>query len=155
MSSDFNTDYLTREDFSEAFRQELARLEIPHNIDPRLFALWLERENKSFEQKQHEHEIAPRQATRPGVSLVPLFGAFLGITVMIVTILLGLVQANEPNDILFLACKTFLGYTLLGCVAGWIAERCVRDSVETMLREIGRRTSVTEEQQAPSVSAGE
>ena len=141
MSSDLNADYLTREDFSETFRQELARLDIPPNIDPRLFALWLERENKAFEQKRHEHDVATRQLLRPGVSLIPLLGAFLGITAMIVTILLGIVQANEAKDTLFLACKTFLGYTIIGCFAGWIAERCVRDSVETMLREIARRTT--------------
>lgn len=122
-----------------AFQEQLEALEIPAHIDPRLLALWLEREREELEKSQKEPN-ASRSKSRQGRKLTRLFAACVGVMALCVVIVLGLLQGKESGEILIGACKTFLFYTILGFCAGWIAESCVRDSVETMLREIIRRS---------------
>jgi len=121
----------------DSFQATLESLEIPQNIDPRLLALWIEREREEWEKKQETEK------TRKGVkkrSLGILFAAFIGILAMCLTIVLGLVRGTEADEILSTACRTFLLFTVNGFVAGLIAESCVAESVETLLREIIRRS---------------
>jgi len=122
---------------TEAMQAEFEALHVPPNIDPRLLALWIEREQVAIERKQRKAPPPPRE---PGRSLVRLFPAYIGIAVMCVAVLLGLIQNRETTAILQTACITFLIYTFIGIFVGVIAERCVNDSVETLLRDIIKRS---------------
>ena len=137
------------EEQRDSFQEMLDSLEIPANIDPRLLSLWIERERDRWEQK-HQKSL-PRKRDRYR-SLGAPFAAFIGIVAMCLTILLGLVQGMERPDILINACQAFLVYNIVGFVAGLIAEYCVAESVETLLREIIRRSYETE--QAHSSTTG-
>lgn len=121
-----------------SLREQFEALEIPPNIDPRLLALWLQREQEELE-RQSRTKKPKQDRTRHG-RLDRLFAAFIGVAVMCLVIVLGLVQGHEPQTILRHACLAFLAYTILGFVAGCIAEYCVSDSVETLLREIVKRS---------------
>jgi tetrahydromethanopterin S-methyltransferase subunit C len=59
---------------------------------------------------------------------------------MCLVIILGFVQQRETMQILQNACISFLVYTIIGFFVGCIAEYCISNSVETMLREIIRRS---------------
>lgn len=122
----------------DAFQKQFESLEIPENIDPRLLELWIQREREEIGGRNVEPRN--RVPSRRGRSLNILFAAFIGITVMCLVILLGFVQARESGDILSQACRAFLVYTAIGFILGCIAEYCVTDSVETLLREIVRRS---------------
>ena len=124
------------EEQQDSFQTLLESLEIPPNIDPRLLTLWIERERTEWEEKQKDTKTRKKKKTR---GLVAPFAAFIGITAMCLTIVLGLVQGTETGEILVKACQIFLAYTLVGFAAGLIAEYCVAESVETLLREIIRR----------------
>ena len=130
----------------DAFQELLDSLQIPPNIDPRLLALWIERERKEWEAKPPTPPPGKRGRFR---SLGALFAAFLGIVAMCLTILLGLVRGTERPEILTNACQTFLIYTVIGYATGLIAEYCVAESVETLLREIIRRGHEAEKVNAP------
>jgi len=125
-----------------SFQSVLESLEIPRNIDPRLLALWIEREREEWEEKQKDVQVHKKRKTR---KLSILFAAFLGILAMCLTIVLGLVHDVGTGEILSNACQTFLIYTIIGFAAGLIAESCVAESVETLLREIIRRSHETEQ----------
>ncbi len=133
----------------DPFQEILETLEIPPNIDPRLLALWIEREREEWGKKQQLSQTRKKRKTR---SLGAPFAAFLGIVAMCLTILLGIVQGMESSDILSNACQTFLVYTIIGFFAGLVAEHCVTDSVETLLREIIRRGHEAEQTQTERVS---
>lgn len=122
-----------------AFQEQLEALEIPSHIDPRLFALWLEREREELE-KPGDGKIVSSSKGRQTRKLSRIFAAYVGIVAMCVVITLGLFQGKETVEILTSACKTFLFYVIFGFFAGWIAETCIKDSVETMLREIVHRS---------------
>ena len=122
-----------------ALQAEFEALHIPPNIDPRLLALWIERENDAIERERKKNE-PPSSVKKCGRSLVRLFPAYIGIAVMCLTILLGLIQGQEPTAILQAACIAFLVYTIAGMFVGMILERCVNDSVETLLRDIVKRS---------------
>ena len=124
------------EEQSDPFQELLESLAIPPNIDPRLLALWIERERDEWEKKQQTPKIRKKDKLR---GLGASFAAFIGIVAMCLTILLGLVQGAERPEILTSACQAFLIYTIIGYLAGLIAEYCVADSVETLLRDIIRR----------------
>jgi len=112
-------------------------LDIPPNIDPHLLALWMQREQDAIERKNRKQVKPPRKYGR---SLNRLFAAYIGIAVMCLAIVLGLIQGLEPTAILKTACIAFLVYTIIGAFVGSIAERCVNDSVETLLRDIVNRS---------------
>ena len=121
----------------EALQAQFEALDIPTNIDPTLLALWMQRELDEIERKKRKYVKPPRKYGR---SLNRLFAAYIGIAVMCISIVLGLIQGHVPETILKTACIAFLVYTIIGAVVGLIAERCVNDSVETLLRDIVNRT---------------
>ncbi|MDR1963776.1 MAG: hypothetical protein LBQ50_08350 [Planctomycetaceae bacterium] len=127
-------------DHSADFRAQLESLEIPPNIDPKLLALWLEREHRLIENQENPPKPKPKKQNR---QLSRFFAAYIGIVVFCLTIVLGFVQQKETSEILNNACLSFLIYTIIGFFAGWVAEYCVNDSVETLLREIVRRSNET------------
>jgi hypothetical protein len=124
-----------------ALRAQFEALDIPPNIDPYLLALWVQRERDEIERKQRKYIKPPRKYGR---SLNRLFAAYIGIAVMCLSLILGLLQGQEPAAILQMTCIAFLVYTVIGACVGWIAERCVNDSVETLLRDIVNRSRETE-----------
>jgi hypothetical protein len=132
---------------SDSFQALLDSLEIPPNIDPRLLALWIERERDEWEKNHRSPRMRKTGKTR---SLGVLFAAFVGIMAMCLTILLGIVRETETQEILITASEVFLAYTLLGFVLGLIAEYCVAESVETLLRDIIRRSHEAEQAQVSS-----
>jgi len=124
-------------DDAEAWQARFEALDIPSNIDPQLLALWMQREQDEIERKRRKYVKPPQKYGR---SLNRLFAAYVGIAVMCISVVLGLIQGQEPTTILKTACVAFLVYTIIGAFVGLIAERCVSDSVETLLRDIINRT---------------
>jgi len=122
------------------FLAQFESLEIPPNIDPKLLALWLEREREAIENSLGKQK---KPKFKYGRKLNRLFAAYIGIVVLCLAIVLGLVQQKETIEILNFACQAFLIYTVIGFFAGCIVEYCVNDSVETLLREIIRRSDKT------------
>ena len=120
-----------------AMQVEFENLYIPPNIDPHLLALWVEREQDKIEHAQKKP--AQPQQKHIGRNLIHLFPAYIGISVMCLAIILGLLQCQEMKAILQMACVAFLVYTFIGLFIGVIAERCINDSVETLLRDIVKR----------------
>ena len=121
-----------------AMQAEFENLYIPPNIDPHLLALWLEREQDKIERVKKKQAAPPQKQI--GRRLTRLFPSYIGISVMCLAIILGLFQCQETKSILQMACSAFLAYTCFGFVVGVIAERCVNDSVETLLRDIVSRS---------------
>jgi hypothetical protein len=121
-----------------AFQAEFEALYIPPNIDPRLLALWIEREQEKIASSQRIADEAPPK--KVGRGLARLFPAYIGITIMCLSIILGVIQGRETTAILQTACIVFLSYSIIGIFVGAIAERCVHDSVETLLRDIVTRS---------------
>lgn len=119
------------------FQAQFEALDIPRNIDPYLLALWVQREQDEINRKQRKH-IPPPQ--KWGRNLNLLFAAYIGIAVMCLSVILGLIQQREPTVILQTTCIVFLIYTVIGFFVGIIAEHCVADSVETLLRDIVNRS---------------
>jgi hypothetical protein len=117
--------------------EQFEALEIPPDIDPKLLNLWLEREREEFEKEEKQKHTLER--VERGRNLCVLFAAFIGITVMCFAIVLGFIQQKDPTEILVGTCKVFLIYSIIGFVIGWVADTCVRESVEVLLREILRR----------------
>ena len=126
------------EDNAAELEAQFEALYIPENIDPRLLELWIEREREKIERSQHK--ATPPPSRQYGRRLTRLFPAYIGIAVMCLSILLGLLQWQDPTAILQTACIAFLAYTVIGMFVGLIAERCVNDSVETLLRDIVKRS---------------
>ena len=123
---------------ASAMQAEFENLYIPPNIDPHLLALWIEREQDKIERARRKPAPPPQKPC--GRNLIRLFPAYIGISVMCLTIILGLLQFRETTAILQMACIAFLVYTCIGLFVGMIAERCVNDSVETLLRDIVKRS---------------
>jgi len=118
-------------------QEQFEALNIPSNIDPHLLALWMQREEEEIERRKRKHVIPP---TKVGRRLDRLFAAYIGIAVMCLAVVLGLIQGHDPATILQTTCIVFLVYTVIGFFVGLIAERCVNDSVESLLREIVTRS---------------
>ena len=121
-----------------ALQAEFEALYIPPNIDPRLLALWIEREQEKIAQQQRKQSPPPPR--KCGRTLIRLFPAYIGISIMCFSIILGLIRWQDPAITLKTACIAFLAYTFIGLFVGVIAERCVNDSVETLLRDIVTRS---------------
>ena len=126
------------EDNAAELEAQFEALYIPENIDPRLLELWIAREREKIERSQRK--AVPPPSRQYGRRLTRLFPAYIGIAVMCLSILLGLIQRQDPTAILQVACTAFLVYTVIGLFVGLIAERCVNDSVETLLRDIVKRS---------------
>ncbi|GHT25352.1 hypothetical protein FACS189419_10170 [Planctomycetales bacterium] len=122
---------------ADELQAQFDALEIPPNIDPRLLEIYLQREQDEIERKRKRYISPP---PKYGRKLSQMFAAYIGIGVMCLSIVLGLVQGKEPADILHTTCIVFLLYTIAGFFTGVIAEHCVTDSVETLLREIVARS---------------
>jgi len=129
---------------AEALQAEFEALQIPSNIAPRLLALWLEREQEAIEREQQKN-FPPEKPKQYGRNLVRLFPAYIGIAIMCLSIVLGLIQGQDSTTILQSACIAFLVYTIIGFFVGMIAENCVNESVETLLREVVKRSRTAEE----------
>ena len=127
------------EDDVAMLQAQFEALHIPDNIDPRLLALWIDREKEKIERSQHKEVLSP-PPLQYGYRLARLFPSYIGIAVMCLAVVLGLVQCQEPTAILQTACVVFLVYTVIGFFVGMVAERCVRDSVEALLRDIVSRS---------------
>ncbi|MGL4593494.1 MAG: hypothetical protein ACRCUY_02055 [Thermoguttaceae bacterium] len=126
-----------------AFQEEFESLEIPKKIDPKLLELWLNREREAIEKAgASQQSNQPRRRRK----LSYLFASYIGIIVMCLTIILGFVQNASETEILASACRAFIIYAILGFVFGCIAEKCVSESVETLLREIIRRANESHSQ---------
>ena len=119
-------------------------LDIPSNIDPALLALWIQRERDEIDRK--ERRTVKRPPVKCGHSLNRLFSAYIGIAVMCLSIVLGLIQGLEPTDILRTTCIVFLVYAVIGFFVGVIVEHYVSDSVESLLRDIVKRSREAETQ---------
>ena len=122
---------------STSFQEQFEALDIPSNIDPHLLALWIQREQEEIERGQRKSIKPP---ANKGRKLEHLFAAYIGITVMCLSVVLGLIQGFDPTTILQTTCIVFSVYTVIGFFVGTIAERCVEDSVESLLREIVKRS---------------
>ena len=120
-----------------SFQEQFEALDIPPNIDPHLLALWMQREQEEIERRQRKDVKPP---TKNGRRLERLFATYIGITVMCLSVVLGLIKGFDPTVILQTTCIAFLVYTVIGFFVGIIAERCVEDSVESLLREIVKRS---------------
>ena len=121
----------------EALQAQFDALELPLNIDPRLLALWMQREQDEIDRKRQKF-IKPPQTF--GRSLNRLFAAYIGISVMCLAVILGLLQGQEATTTLKIACIAFLVYTIIGAFVGLLTERGVSDSVESLLRDIVHRS---------------
>ncbi|GHT09659.1 hypothetical protein FACS1894170_00560 [Planctomycetales bacterium] len=133
---------------ADELQSQLETLQIPSNIDPRLLEIWIQREQAAIDKKKQRYKPP---TVRSGRKLSLVFAAVIGVGVMCLSIILGLVQGKETAEILPTTCEVFLFYTIAGYVAGIIAELCVTDSVETILREIVKRTR-GEAQEVPETS---
>ena len=135
------SDNLVQDDssFDEAatLQAQFEVLDIPPNIDPYLLTLWLRREQDEIERKRRKYVKPPQKFGR---NLDRLFAAYIGIAVMCLSVILGIIQWQEPAVILQTTCVVFLVYTIIGFFVGTIAEQCVGDSVETLLRDIVKRS---------------
>jgi len=134
------------------FEARLAEMEIPPNIDPRLLALWIQREQDEIERKQRKYIKPPR---RVGRKLNRLFAAYIGIAVMCLAIVLGVIQGHDSTAILKTTCVVFLVYTIIGAFVGMIAERYVHDSAEALLRDILNRSPLRATQEVGQAEADE
>jgi len=126
-----------------SLQAQFAALDIPPNIDPYLLALWMQREQDEIDRKKRKYVKPPKKYGR---SLNRLFAAYIGIAVMCLAVMLGLIQRLEPTAILQTTCIVFLVYAIIGFFVGTVAERCVGDSVETLLRDIVKRSREAGEQ---------
>ena len=124
-------------DARAALKAQFESLEIPPNIDPQLLALWIQREQDEIERKKQKFVRPPKKCGR---DLHRLFSAYIGITIMCLSVMLGLLQQQDTAVILKTTCIVFLVYAIIGAFVGMIAERCVNDSVESLLRDIVRRS---------------
>jgi len=140
------------EDTSE-WQSQFEALDIPSNIDPHLLAIWMQREQNAIERKKRKSVVPPRKYGR---NLSRLFAAYIGIAIMCLSLILGVIQGHESTAILQTTCLAFLAYTVIGAFVGLIAERCVNDSVETLLRDIVNRSREAGKQsvEAEEQSAG-
>jgi len=136
-------------DEAASLQAQFEALVIPPNIDPRLLELWIQREQDEIERKRRKY-VPPSK--KWGRSLDRLFAAYIGIAVMCLSVIVGLIQCQEPTAILQTTCIVFLVYAIIGFFVGFIAERCVKDSVETLLRDIVKRSREAREQ---SIETGE
>ena len=132
-------------DEAASLQAEFEALNIPPNIDPHLLALWIQREQDEIDRKKRTDVTPPKRAGR---SLDRLFAAYIGIAVMCLSVVVGLIQRQEPTAILQTTCIVFLVYAMIGFFVGAIAERCVEDSVETLLRDIVKRSREAGEQKS-------
>lgn len=130
-------------DDAASLQAQFEALEIPPNIDPYLLALWMRREQDEIDRKKRKY-IKPPQ--KHGRNLNRLFAAYIGIACMCLAVILGLIQNQETTTILKTTCIAFLIYTIIGFFVGMIAEHCVSDSVETLLRDIVNRSRNLSEQ---------
>ncbi|MDR0703538.1 MAG: hypothetical protein LBF88_00965 [Planctomycetaceae bacterium] len=136
------------------FQAQLESLEIPSNIDPKLLALWLEREREAIEHQEKSKKLKSKSKSKyQHRALNRLFAAYIGIIVFCLAIILGFVQQKETIEILNTACLSFLVYTVIGFFVGCVAEYCVNDSVETLLREIIRRSDEAANAAKPEIDA--
>ena len=119
-------------------QEQFESLVIPSEIDPKLLALWLEREREEIEKN---NPVPKTDNVCRGRPLSVLFAAYVGIVVMCFTIALGFLQQKESAEILVSTCKMFLIYSIVGFVIGKFADNYVHESVETLLREIVRRNN--------------
>ena len=121
------------------FDQLLGTVQVPTNIDPALFDTWYNNEIRSIRGEiENENEIA--KEVKPPRGLGRVMAAYIGVMAMLVAILMGLLRGTSAPAILDTACWTLIGFTVIGYLAGLIAEHTVRESVETAVREVVRRS---------------
>ena len=100
------------------------------NIDPLLLDLFREKVEK--EKSAREKNAVPTIKER---SLAAYYSAYMGVTAMVLTILLGTMRGDDQETTLSRACLCLLAYIVIGFIAGKIAEYCVQESAKSLLRE--------------------
>ena len=69
-----------------------------------------------------------------------LYAVFVSVSAMIIVILLGVIRCTDVDIILVNSSRTLCLYSVIGFIAGKIAEMCVHDSSKSMIRNMLQRT---------------
>ncbi len=133
------------------FDQQLGAIPVPSNIDPSIIDIWLEKEKKALFAEQLHEKSKGDVRERP---LSTLFMVYIAVVGMIVAIILGIVNGSPAAEILDTAFRSLLCYGVIGFVIGLIAEHTVRESVETVVREVVRKSDEAGEHGIPDSHAG-
>ena len=116
-------------------------------IDPLIFRL-LQKKYENSPNTTVESPVKKRQ-------LGAMYAVYIGIGAMIITILLGAIRGNEADAILIACCCNLLVFSVIGFIAGKIAEVCVRESVKSMIGEMLQRTAEQRNTAPEDVPTGE
>jgi len=91
---------------------------------------------KKYEKQNKKEEIPAVQGRQMGA----YYAALLGVGAMLLVILLGILRGTDVDLILVTSSRTLLVFSVIGFIAGKIAEMCVRESAKSMIREMLRRS---------------
>lgn len=113
------------------FDQTLGSIAVPPGVPANLLEAWIDKEKKKlYAEKAKEERLGhPR-------SLGKVFATYIGVLAMILAVTLGLFQEQSTAEILDTACRSLIVYGIIGFFAGLIAEHVLRESVETVVREV-------------------
>gem|GEM_PF-3559084 len=100
-------------------------------IDPVLLELLLEKSNK----KENVEEKPQKQQSFAGLTAV-----YIGVSVMVLIVVLGILHVQETNEILWNACFGLLIFCGVGFVFGKIMEMLLQESSKNMIREMIQKT---------------
>jgi hypothetical protein len=137
MSNSFQTGK-SNQNVEVVFDQLLGTFQLPQNIDPLLFDTWYNREVRALEAEELEDNPLPETPTGRGLGRV--FAVHVGVVAMITTICIGLLNGTPNSDILNNVCWVLIMFTSLGYLAGLVADYAVKESVETIIREVIQRS---------------
>ena len=71
-----------------------------------------------------------------------IYAGILGALALSTSLVDGLVHGREPQEVLLVAWMSLLAFSVIGCGAGWIAGRIVRELVEAAVAaEVGGHAS--------------
>ena len=91
---------------------------------------------KKYEKQNKKEEIPAVQGRQMGA----YYAALLGVGAMLLVILLGILRGTDVDLILVTSSRTLLVFSVIGFIAGKIAEMCVRESAKSMIRDMLRRS---------------
>lgn len=112
--------------------QDFTDWESASQIDPLILRL-LQKQSDKPAARQVSHPVKQRR-------LCVLYAAVIGVSAMILVILLGVIRSTDVNLLLTNGCRSLLVFSVIGFIAGLIAEMCVRDAAKSMIREMLQRT---------------
>ncbi|MDR3111429.1 MAG: hypothetical protein LBU65_17295 [Planctomycetaceae bacterium] len=134
------------------FDQLLGTFQLPHNIDPLLFDTWYSNEVRALEAEEDEENPLPETPTARGLGRI--FAVHVGVVAMITTICIGLLNGTPNSDILNNVCWSLIVFTILGYLAGIVADYAVKESVETIIREVVQRSDDAGRTEANAATEG-